>query len=104
MVDAPFNCCLPYVCVGYTAIALSPPKVITALHITRDEKDSKGNLQLMCERQTIRIVIVVSIVEGERQGRTSVIRLLPILRRHVEFFQCRLKMKYPVVAAQVKQV
>src|SRR6266571_9577321 len=104
MVDVPFNRCLPHLRVRHKAIALSPPKVITALHITWDEKDSERNLQFTCERQAMRIVIVVSIVEGEHQWCTSVTHLLPILRRHVEFFQCRLKMKYTVVAAQVEQM
>src|SRR6266849_5173676 len=104
MVNAPFNRCLSHLCVRHKAVALSPPKVITTFHVAWSEKESERNLQLACKRKAMRIVIVVSIVEGKHQWCTSVTHLLPILGRHVEFFQCRLKMEYTIMAAQVEQM
>src|SRR5260370_25290738 len=99
MVNAPFNRCLSHLCVRHKAVALSPPKVITTFHVAWSEKESERNLQLACKRKAMRIVIVVSIVEGKHQWCTSVTHLLPILGLHVEFFQCRLKMEYTIMAA-----
>src|SRR5947209_8579765 len=89
---------------GYKALALQPPEIITALYISWNEKDGNRNLQLTHESQAGGIVIVVSIVERQRQRQALIKHLMLIFARHVKFFQCLLKMQYTVMTTQVEQV
>src|SRR6266487_1207764 len=104
MVDAPFNHYLAHLCARHKAIALLPPKVIAAFHITWNEKDGERNLQLTCERKGVRIVIAVAIIEGQHQRYASITHPPPIFVWHVKFLQCCLKMEYTIMTTQIEQV
>src|SRR5260221_4663718 len=83
---------------------LLPPEVITALHVARNKEDSNRNLQLLCKRKGMRIVIVVAIVKGQHQQCTLITPILSILGRSIQFFKSLFQVQHTVVTPQIEEM
>src|SRR5579864_3659284 len=104
MVDAPLDCHLTRLSAIYKALVLQPPEIISAFYVTRNDKDSNRNLQLPCKSKGMRVVIAVSIIEGQYHRYAPVTYPLPLLRRCIELFQRLFEMQYAIVLTQVEHL
>src|ERR1700676_1771093 len=83
------RCCI-HPCLVCKILSFLPPETMPVFDVTGYQKDSHGKVQLLCEREAIRVVIIVSVVEGQHERCTSISLLLFSFIRRVEFFQCLL--------------
>src|ERR1700730_4001036 len=81
-----------------------PPETMLIFDVTGNEKDGEREAQLLCEREAKRVVIVVSVVEGQYERCTSISLRMFSFIGCVEFFQCLFEMKDAIVTAQIEEM
>src|SRR6266702_8047897 len=95
---------LIYLGMVHQLIAYQPPEVLPALNVARNKEDGNRNLELLCKRKSMHIVIAVAIVKGQYQQCTLITSIFSILKRSIQFFKSLFKVKHTIVTTQVEQV
>src|SRR6266568_185584 len=95
---------LIYLGMVHQLIAYQPPEVLPALNVARNKEDGNRNLELLCKRKSMHIVIAVAIVKGQYQQCALITSIFSILGRSIQFFKGLFQMQHTVVTPQIEEM